>query len=377
MRPVRVLVVSEIPTPYRLPFFRRLAARPELGLTILFCAASEPDRPWELELEGVPHEVLSGVPLTFRTRRNTFVYEINPGILRRIRRREVDALVVGGYAVFAEQAAIVLARAQRIPYLVHSESQFLTKRRSVVRAVKKGVLPLVIGGAAAGLAAGSAAARYLAYYGLDPARIRIVPNTIDVPAYAERAEEARRNAAEVRARLDLPERYHLFVGRLVSAKGIDDLVEARRRRSLPELLVAGTGPLEDRLAAEPGVRLLGFQPMERLIELYALAELTAVPSRFEPWGVVVNEALACGCPVVVSEAVGAAVDLVRDGHDGRVVPLGDAAALADALSSPLPRPDPREGRIWRWTYDFALEQFVEALDVALDGHLTRSKRPPR
>jgi glycosyltransferase involved in cell wall biosynthesis len=369
VRPVRVLVVSEIPTPYRLPFFRRLAARPELDLTILFCAASQPDRPWELELEGVPHEVLSGVPLTFRTRRNTFVYEINPGILRRVRRREVDALVVGGYAVFAEQAAIALARAQRIPYLVHSESQFLTQRRSVVRAVKKGVLPLVIGGAAAGLAAGSAAARYLAHYGLDPARIRIVPNTIDVPEYAHLADEARRNAAEVRARLDVPERYHLFVGRLVEAKGLDDLLAARRLRPFPELVVAGTGPLEKRLRAEPGVRVLGFQPRERLIELYALAELTAVPSRFEPWGVVINEALACGSPVVASDAVGAAVDLVRDGRDGRVFAAGDTAALADALASAPARPDPRGGRIWGWTYDFAVEQFLEAVDIALGGPL--------
>lgn len=369
MRPARVLVVSEIPTPYRLPFFRRLAARPELDLTVLFCAANEPDRPWELELEGVPHEVLSGIPLTFRTRRNTFVYEINPGILRRVRRREVDALVVGGYAVFAEQAAIALARAKRIPYLVHSESQFLTQRRSVVRAVKKGVLPLVIGGAGAGLAAGSAAARYLVHYGLDPARIRIVPNTIDVPEYAHLADEARQNAAEVRARLDVPERYHLFVGRLVEAKGLDDLLAARRLRPFPELVVAGTGPLEERLRAEPGVRVLGFQPRERLIELYALAELTAVPSRFEPWGVVVNEALACGSPVVASNVVGAAVDLVRDGHDGRVFAAGNAAALADALASAPARPDPRGGRIWGWTYDFAVEQFLEAVDIALGGPL--------
>jgi glycosyltransferase involved in cell wall biosynthesis len=369
--PVRVVIVSEIPTPYRLPLFRRLAARPEIDLTVLFCAANEPDRPWELELDGFRSEVLRGIPLVFRTRRNSFVYEINPGIVTRIRRGAIDALVVGGYAVFAEQAAIALARAQGIPYLVHSESQFLTQRSTVVTRVKEHVVPLAVGGAAAGLAVGSAAARYLAHYGLDPARIRIVPNTIDVPEYGRLAQEARSNEAAVRARLDLPERFHLFAGRLVEAKGLDDLLAARRLRAFPQLVIAGTGPLEDGLRLEPGVRVLGFQPRERLIELFALAELTTVPSRFEPWGVVVNEALACGCPVVVSDAVGAGVDLVRDGVDGRVFATGDHRALADALAAaPLPRA-PADGPIRRWTYEFAVEQFLEGIDLALGSHARR------
>ena len=363
--PTRVLIVSEIPTPYRLPLFRRLAARPELDVNVVFCAAHEPDRPWALELEGVPHEVLRGVPLTFRSRRNSFVYEINPGIVTRVRRSAVDALVVGGYAVFAEQAAIALARAQRIPYLIHSESQFLTERSGIVRAVKEHVIPLAVGGAAAGLAVGSAAAAYLSHYGLDAGRIRIVPNSIDVEEYARLADDARTDSAGIRARLGLPDRFHFFAGRLVEAKGLDDLLAARRLRQFPDLVVAGVGPLEDRLRREPGVRLLGFQPRERLIDLFALAELTVVPSRFEPWGVVVNEALACRSPIVVSDAVGAAVDLVRDGVDGRVFPAGDHIALADALDSAPVAPGPGDGPIRRWTYDFAVEQFLEAVALAV------------
>jgi glycosyltransferase involved in cell wall biosynthesis len=369
MRPVRVVVVSEIPTPYRLPLFRLLAARPELELEVLFCAAEQPDRPWRLdeELAGVPHEVLPGLPLTFRSRRNTFVYEINAGIVRRIRPSRADAVVVGGYAVFAEQAAILLAKAFRIPYLLHSESQLLTERGAPRRAAKRVLLPRIVRGAAAGLAVGSAAAEYLAHYGLDPGRIRIVPNTIDVAAYAERARRARADAESIRSARGLPEQYHLFVGRLVEAKGIEDLVRAREGVDVPELLVAGTGPLEATLREVEGVRLLGFEPPERLLELYALAERTIVPSRFEPWGVVVNEALACGCPVVVSDAVGAARDLVRPGHDGWIFPAGDVDSLAKALVSPAPGGDGGARPIERWTYEFAVEQFLEALHLALPG----------
>jgi len=366
-----VVVLSEIPTPYRLPLYRRLAAQPELRLEVLFCSARQPNRPWQLdaELAGVPHAVLPGFGLRTGGRRNTFVYEVNPTILRELHRRRPDVLVIGGYAVFAEQAAIAYARLLGIPYLLHNESQFLKPRSAVKRALKRALLPPVVGGAAAGLAVGSAAARYLEHYGVARDRIRFFPNTIDVPVYRELGEQARARAVEIRGALDVPERYWLFAGRLVEEKGIPDLVNGLRLlgTSAPPLLVAGEGPLARDLRDVPGVRLLGFQQRDALVELMALAELTVVPSRVEPWGVVVNESLAAGCPVIVTDAVGAAEDLVVDGSNGRVVRTGDARALAAALTAPIP-PDARaRGPIDDWDYDFAVSQFLEAVGLAVRG----------
>src|SRR6266566_3306294 len=104
-RPTKVVVVSEIPTPYRLPLYRRLAEHPELALEVLFCSLEQPNRPWRLdeELVGVPHAVLPGFGLKLGRRHNMFVYELNPTILRELRRRRPDVLVIGGYAVLAEQ----------------------------------------------------------------------------------------------------------------------------------------------------------------------------------------------------------------------------------------------------------------------------------
>lgn len=346
-----------------------LARRPEIELEVLFCAWSEPDRPWSLaeELKDVPHRVLRSFSPRIRTRRNTFVYEVNPEIVGILRRGDFDLLVIGGYSVFAEQAALVYARLRGVPYLVHSESHLLKLRPAWVRAIKRVVLPWVLGGAAGGLAVGSAAARYLAAYGVPPDRIRIVPNTVDVGAYAEAATGARARAPEIRAARGLPDRFLLFAGRLVEAKGVPELVEALRLLgpAAPTVVVAGEGPLAGELATCPGVRTAGFLQRDELIELLALADAALVPSRSEPWGVVVNEALACGCPVIASDAVGAVEDLVVDEVNGRVVPARDPAALAEAMASPLPRPDPREGRIWEWTYDFGVEQFLDAVRLAL------------
>lgn len=366
-RKPRVLVLSEIPTPYRLPLYRRIAERGEVELEVVFCAETQPDRPWSIgeELGSVPHRILRGLPITRRSSRNTFVYEVNPGILPLLVRGRFDLLVIGGYAVFAEQVAIAYARATRKPYMLHVESHLGKPRRDAVARVKSVVLPHVIGAAAAGLAVSSPARRYLEAYGLASERIRILPNTIDVPAYRRASEEARARDSELRRERHLPDRYILFVGRLVEAKGISDLVDAHRALGAgrPELLVAGEGPLRNLVESAPGVTMLGFQDTARLIELYALAERLAVPSLDEPWGVVVNESLACGTPVVASDAVGAAEDLIRDGTDGLVIPTGDVRALAEALAAPLPRVDPASSPIARWTYEFGVDQFHEAVQL--------------
>ncbi len=370
MRRPRILVISEIPTPYRLPLYRALAARDDLELEVVFCAAEQPDRPWRLadELAGVPHRVLRNIPLRLRPRTSGFVYELNPDIFEVLREAGPDLLVVGGYAVFAEQAAIGFARRRRIPYVIHSESHLSKPRSTAVRAVKRALLPGIVGGAAAGLAVGSPAARYLAAYGLHPGRIRIVPNTIDVARYRADAESARARAGEVRRARRLPERYHLYAGRLVEVKGIRDFLRARAllgSAALPAV-VAGDGPLAPEVADAAGAVHVGFQQRERLIELFALAEATVVPSLSEPWGVVVNESLACGTPVIASDAVGALEDLIRDGVDGLTYPAGDVHALAGALRHP-PLSRTSGGRIERWTYEFAVEQFVEAVALALGG----------
>jgi glycosyltransferase involved in cell wall biosynthesis len=143
------------------------------------------------------------------------------------------------------------------------------------------------------------------------------------------------------ARLDGAGPLFLFAGRLEREKGIHVLLDAWERAGLAgeaRLAVAGRGPLEAQLrAAEPGVMLLGHVPPSELPPLYAAADALVVPSvptaTFrEPWGLVANEAMHQGTPVIASDAVGAvAGGLVADGRNGLVFPAGDAAALAARL----------------------------------------------
>jgi glycosyltransferase involved in cell wall biosynthesis len=364
----KVVFLSEIPTPYRIPFYERLARREELDVTVLYCAQTEPDRPWKIThcAGAFPHEFLPGIALPIRTRRNTFVYEINPTIVSRLRSIRPDVVVIGGYSVFAEQAAIAYATAVGLPWVIHSESHLLDQRSPVRRATKALVLGAVLRRASGALAVGTMASRYLEHYGIPRELIRTVPNTIDVSSYAEAARAARENASRIRKQRSLPDRFHLFVGRLVADKGLEDLLEARTGRNLPPLVVAGEGPLRSLVADARDVLPLGFQNADRLIELYALADVTVVPSRYEPWGVVVNEALACGSPVIATDAVGATVDLIRSEDDGLVVTTRDVSAIGQALERTLAPHEPGTGAVAGWTYAFGVEQFtslISALDV--------------
>ena len=368
--PTHVGVITEIPTPYRLPLYERLASHPDVTLEVLFCAREEPDRPWDLSdaLARVPHQFMRGWAPKVRTRRNTFVYEVNPEIVSILRRQRYDLLIIGGYSVFAQQMAIAYARATRTPYVLHSESHARKERGGAKQLLKRALLPQVIGAAAGGLAVGTLARQYLESYGLPTERIRILPNTIDVAAYGVIARQARHEAPRIRRELNLPETFILFVGRLAEVKGVHELLAAHSAAgpNVPPLIIAGDGPLaaDVRAASSANVRLLGFMQPDRLIELYALADRTVVPSLSEPWGVVVNEALASGSPVVATDAVGAAFDLVREGRDGTIVAAGDVQALAAALVMPLEAHEPGSGPIARWDYEFGVAQFLEAVALA-------------
>ncbi|MGH9211167.1 MAG: glycosyltransferase family 4 protein [Acidimicrobiales bacterium] len=134
----------------------------------------------------------------------------------------------------------------------------------------------------------------------------------------------------------LPEAF-LFVGRLVPSKGVDVLAEAYRRYRAHEpdpwpLVVAGTGPEEALLRDVPGVEVLGFTQPDDLPAVYQRSGCLVLPSRFEPWAVVIHEAAAAGLPVVCSSACGASTRLVLDGYNGVVVTPGDAGGLAHALT---------------------------------------------
>jgi glycosyltransferase involved in cell wall biosynthesis len=267
-------------------------------------------------------------------------YPITPGVARALGRLRPDVVVVSGWSTFASQATIVWCRSHGVPYLLVVSSHDEDPRPDWRRRVKGAIVPRVVRGASGVLVTGTLARRSMVERGASPDRVSVFANTIDVDAFREHADrlEARRSMLRKAFGAGAEDIVVLSVARLAPEKGLDVLLRAVAEADDPRLVVviAGSGPEHDRLAAlaeELGVRLLlaGDLPWERIVEAYVAADVFALLSEREPWGVVVNEAAACGLPLVLSDRVGAAYDLLRDGENGILVPVGVVSAAANAL----------------------------------------------
>lgn len=376
-RAVRVTVVSPEPTPYRSPLFDRVASRPEVELTVVYAAATVASRRWGDVEQRHRSVVLGGVRVPGMRRLLRHDYPVTPGVVGALRASAPDVVVATGWSTFASQAAIAWCRLRRVPYLLLVSSHDDDPRPGWRRTVKDAVVPRLVGGAAGALVLGSRSRASLVARGARPETVHVFANTIDVDEWRDRIERlgARRPALRETLGAAPGDVVVLSVARLVPEKGLDTLVAAVADAGLPGLLlvVVGDGPERGRLeeeARERGVRLrlLGDVPWGDLPEAYAAADVFALLSTSEPWGVVVNEAAASGLPLVLSDRVGAAADLLVEGENGCLVAPGDVAGAAAALrrlalDASLRREQGRrsDDRMGAWGYGASVEAFVTAV----------------
>ncbi|HEX3455237.1 MAG TPA: glycosyltransferase family 4 protein [Gaiellaceae bacterium] len=341
----RVTFVSPEPTPYRAPLLDRIAASGEIELTVVYAARTVAGRTWTVEPE---HRAvfLDGVTIPGLHGALRHDYPVTPGIWRVLGESAPDCVVVSGWSTFASQAALAWCRVRRVPYLLLVESHDDGPKPGWRRRVKETIVPTVVGGADSVLVTGSLARDSVVSLGADPARVRVFANTVDVERFGDQSDRlsARRDELRTGFGLGQDDVAVVTVARLAPEKGIDVLLRAAGERPV---LVVGDGPERERLEAlarDLGIRatFAGDRPLEGVLEVYVAADVFALLSSHEPWGVVVNEAAACGLPLVLSERVGAARDLLRDGENGFLVPAGDVDAAADALTRLASDPGLRE-----------------------------------
>jgi glycosyltransferase involved in cell wall biosynthesis len=336
---IRVAAIFPEPTPYRAPLLDRVAALPEVDLTVLYSAETVAGRTWHVDLR---HRAvfLRGARLPGATKLLHHDYPVTPGITRALDAARPHVVVVSGWSTFAAQAAIAWCRLRHVPYVLVVESHDEGPRPGWRRKVKGAVVPRVVGGASGALVTGTLARRSMIARGAPPERVRVFANTIDVEAFGEQANRLAARRTELREWLGAgpDDVVVVSVARLAPEKGLDVLVHAVAEAGDPRLLLvlAGNGPERERLEDLANVRgarltLAGDLEWEQIVQVYVAADVFALLSEREPWAVVVNEAAACGLPLVLSDRVGAAHDLLRDGENGFVVAAGDADAAAAAL----------------------------------------------
>jgi glycosyltransferase involved in cell wall biosynthesis len=358
----RVAYLVTHPIQYQAPLLRLIAGQPDIALTVFYQsdvslrsyrdAGFGRSIDWDVPLlGGYEHEFLPGV---YRHEAITAQRPISWGFARRLRRTRFDALWVHGYSRWVNWVAIACAKARGLKVFVRDEATSDSAQRSALRQRAKRLFFFVFGQFVDGfLAIGSDNRDYFVSQGIRPTQIFMMPYCVDNDFFAARARAAAPARAELRASLGLEagRPIILFASKFEPRKRPRDLLAAYQLllkkstgRPMPYLLFAGDGELRSSIESEArsadleGVRFLGFRNQTELPALYDLCDVFVLPSVDEPWGLVINEVMAVGRPIVASDRVGCARDLVQDGVHGMKFRAGDVSALADALGYILADP---------------------------------------
>lgn len=258
-----------------------------------------------------------------------------------LRRLVPDVLVVPGWGDRVSLALLGWSLGNGVPTIVASDSNQYDKRRRSWRELVKTV---VVRGFDGALVAGQDSLEYAVSLGIRRDRVAIGADVVDNQLFGTGAAAAHAAADDVRRRLRLPRDYFLCCARFVEKKNIPRLIEAYSKYvaandgRIWDLVLVGDGPMRPKIeslvaAAGLGARVhfAGFRQIAELPAIYGLARALVHLSTEEQWGLVVNEAMACGLPVIVSRACGCVRDLARDGETAFVVDPFDIPAIANAM----------------------------------------------
>jgi len=347
---MKLVILTEIIAPYRIPVFNALARLDGISLHVIFLSENDPGlRQWRVYKNEIQFsfEVLP----SWRCRLGRYNILVNRGVSRALHKAAPDAILCGGYNYIASWQALRWSRRNRKPFLVWVESTASDQRRghSFVESLKQRFLHRASGF----VVPGESSFEYVKSYGISPETIFTAPNAVDVELFSKQAAITRQDAVARRVALGLPARYFLFAGRLVREKGVFDLLDAYGRlsaelRSAVGLVYVGDGMARTELqqgatAIVPGTVLFpGFAHREELASYYALSDMLVFPTHSDPWGLVVNEAMACGLPVIASSAAGCTADLVKNGSNGRVMQAENVEQLVSAMDELATNTDLRE-----------------------------------
>jgi glycosyltransferase involved in cell wall biosynthesis len=391
-RPYRLAVVNSHPVQYFAPLYAYLTQDPEIEVTALYCSnfslRGEVDKgfgqavSWNIDLlKGYKSIFLKGAESATL---NGFFSLICPDLWSTIRQGNYHAVIIRGYALAAYLVGFFTAKLSGVPVFMHGETHLGLGRPGWKRWLRDTVLRIAFRYVDAFLAIGSANRAYYRSLGVPDHKIFMVPYTVDNERFIAAAQVARASRRETLTSCGLPvdQPVILYASKFMPRKHPDDLIEAVARLQAKgmtlSLLMVGSGALETSLKQRVqalglnNVSFTGFVNQAELPKFYAIADVFVLPSESEPWGLIVNEVMCAGLPVVVAEGVGCVADLVTEGVNGALHRPGDVDSLAKALERVLSDGERMAAmgeaslqRIQQWSYRECLEGVRQAL-VSVD-----------
>lgn len=387
----RILAVCSHAVQYMSPLLRRLESDPRVDLQVAYCslrgaeAGFDPDFnttvKWDVPLldgyswQEIPNHGSGG---------EGFFGLYNPGLWKVIRREKFDAvLCFTGYIRGSFWIALLAAKISRSAFLFGTDAWSLESRdsKSWKVAFKKVFWPRLFSLADQVIVPSSASRDMMVSLNIPPEKVTLTPYSVDNDWWKRASSLVERDVVRSGWQASGDTTVILFCAKLQPWKRPLDLLRAFAKANLPKTLLvyAGEGPLRGQLEAEAKslgmagrVKFLGFVNQSQLPAVYTAADLMVLPSEYEPFAVVVNEASCCGCAVAASDRVGAARDLILPTSPGLIYPCGDIEALAQLLQKAVCDParlaergKAAERRMDSWGPRENIAATIEAVERAL------------
>lgn len=371
----RLAIVVSHPIQYYVPLYRLLAGREDVETRVFYTwhGGGKPvlDRgfkkafAWDIPLtDGYQYEVVPNVASDPGT--HHFGGLRNPTLTERVLAWRPDAIHLTGYAYDSHLKAMRDFHRVGVPLFFRGDSHLLDGSEGWRWQLKRMLLTRIYKWPSAFLYVGQANREYYKAFGVPVTKLHFCPHSIEVSRFAEPNDILESEAREWRRTLNIGEhqRVLLFAGKFEEKKQPLALMKAFLELRMNDLILILLG--EGKLASQvnelarqaPGrFRVLPFQNQSRMPVVYRLGDLLVLPSAYgETWGLAVNEALACGRPVLVSDRVGCAADVVISGETGEIFPVGDWGDFVRRLRSCLTLTDPVHRQI--------LTRFAHRFDIA-------------
>jgi len=331
-----LLIFDTHPIQYRAPVFRELIKKLPQAQVIFFNAGFDGKKWWFQEVDKIPKQEFglsleTGYPNRTLGTQNLSLIEKVRTIHQVLRNEKPQAVLLYGYYQVEHWILRFLCAQKKIPLLFVGET-FDWRGSFFRKSLKKVLVHYFFQQVASFIAIGKRTVDYYRQWGVAVSKITTAKYCTDAAPFVLPASEASACRSEVRKSLGIPPDAFLllFVGRLFDRKRPQDLLEIHSELQKQEevhTVFVGNGELSETLHSKsvgiPNVHLVGFQNQNEIKKFYYAADLLVVPSDFETWGLVVNEAFSCMLPALVTDQCGVAGDLVLSGETGDIYPVGD------------------------------------------------------
>lgn len=325
---MKVLFLANIPSPYRIDFFNGLGSLCELTVLFERKVAKDRNEKWKNNhfLTFKSH-FLIGFPIGNDS-------AVSLEMLYFLSIKKFDIIVVGNYSTPTGILSILYMKMMKIPFIISADGGIIKSDSKLIFKYKR----LLISSAKAWLSSSNETTRYFEHYGARKNGIYIYPFTsisekdvIDLPLSKNQKSIIRKDLEIIE------EKIILSIGRMIEVKGFDTLIKsvARIDKSIGVYIVGGK-PLDEyiRLMKEyniQNIHFVDFQTQNDLLSYYKMSDLFVLPTRGDVWGLVINEAMANGLPVITTDKCIAGIELIEDDVNGYIIPVDNEELLAEKI----------------------------------------------